>query len=68
MIDVIHKCWLDNPMQNWSVGTFMEVTTDSIANNAILIGYHHSDERMVIYADEVDNAIAALQKLRVYLK
>lgn len=68
MIDVMCKRWLDNPETNNSVGSFMEVTVESIANKAILIGYHNSKERMVIYADEVDNAIAALQELRGYIR
>lgn len=47
---------------------FAEVTVDSIANDAILIGYNFSNQRTVVYASDIDNLIEALHKLKeVYL-
>lgn len=62
MIDVIHKIHYEDP--TGGTGGFAEVTVDSIANQAILLGYHHSNTRYVVYAQDVDNLINTLQFLK----
>lgn len=64
MIDVIKKIHWDK----WCpTGEFVEVTVESIENQAILLGNSSSDRRTVIYKEEVDNLIEALQELKEYL-
>lgn len=65
MIDTIKKEFYSPNQQG--TGSFAEVTVDSIANKAILLGYHHSNERFVIYQDEIDSLIDSLNNLRGYL-
>lgn len=67
MIDTICKRFISNPVDS-GVGTYLKVTVSSIPNKAILMGYHHSEEHMVIYEDEIDNMIEALQELRGYIR
>ena len=61
MIDVIHKIHTNEHDPH---SLFAEVTVDSIANNAILIGHNFTDSRTVVYPEDVDNLIQALQLLK----
>lgn len=61
MIDVIHKI---HTSPNDPHSLFTEVTVDSIANNAILIGHNFTDSRTVVYSEDVDNLIEALTLLK----
>lgn len=61
MIDVIHKIHTDYTDPH---SLFAEVTIDSIANNAILIGHNFTDSRTVVYSEDVDNLIEALTLLK----
>lgn len=63
MIDVWQKIFISNPI-NSGVGSYAQVTIESIRNKAILLGYHHSDSHYVVYEDEIDNLIDALTKLK----
>lgn len=58
MIDVIHKIHM---AEHDPHSLFVEVTVDSIANNALLIGYNFTDSRTVVYEDDIDKLIEALQ-------
>lgn len=62
MIDVIHKIQYGDT----GSGDFAEVTVDSIANYAILLGNEsiRGDSRTVIYKQDVDALIEALQFLK----
>lgn len=62
MIDTWKKIFYSPDAQG--TGSFAEVTIDSIQNKAILLGYHHSQSKFVVYEDEIDGLIAALQELR----
>lgn len=64
MINVIKKIYSDDKK---GLGPFAEVTVDSIQNLAILVGTDITDSRVVVYWDEVDGLIEALQKLKEYL-
>lgn len=61
MIDVIQKI---HTVQTDPNSLFAEVTVDSIANQAILIGCNLSSGRHVVFADDVDALIVALQTLK----
>lgn len=61
MIDVIQKI---HTSENDPHSLFAEVTVESIANNAILIGHNFTDSRTVCYKEDVDNLIEALQLLK----
>lgn len=61
MIDVIHKIHTN---ENDPHSLFAEVTVDSIANNAILIGHNFTDSRTVVYPEDIDNLCIALQLLK----
>lgn len=61
MIDVIHKI---HTQPNDPHSLFAEVTLDSIANNAILIGHNFTDTRTVVYSEDVDELIKSLQFLK----
>lgn len=61
MIDVIHKI---HTLPNDPHSLFAEVTIDSIANHAILIGHNFTDSRTVVYPEDVDALIEALQLLK----
>lgn len=61
MIDVIHKIHKD---RNDPHSLFAEVTVDSIANNAILIGHNFTDSRTVVYSEDVDRLIEILTILK----
>lgn len=49
-------------------GPFVETTIESLENNAILLGNSYLDSKFVIYGDEIDGLIEALQELRKDLK
>lgn len=61
MIDVIQKIHVDECDPH---SLFAEVTIDSIANNAILIGHNFTNSRTVVYPEDVDNLCIALQMLK----
>ena len=61
MIDVIHKIHTNN---NDPHSLFAEVTVDSIANNALHIGYNFIDSRTVVFASDVDRLIEILTILK----
>lgn len=62
MIDVIHKIQYGDT----GSGDFVEVTVDSIANYAILLGNEsiRAGSRTVIYKQDIDALIEALQFLK----
>lgn len=62
MIDVIHKIYYGDT----GSGDFAEVTVDSIANYAILLGNDsiNPNHRTVIYKLDIDTLIEALQHLK----
>ena len=62
MIDVIHKIQYGDT----GSGDFVEVTVDSIAHSAILLGNQSitGDSRTVIYKQDIDTLIKALQLLK----
>lgn len=64
MIDVIHKIHTSKNNPN---SLFVEVTVDSITNQALHIGYETPSQKVVVYRDEIDKPIEALQTLKVYL-
>lgn len=61
MIDVIQKI---HTSPNDPHSLFAEVTVESIANNAILIGHNFNDSRTVVWPEDVDNLCIALQMLK----
>ena len=65
MIDVIKKIYYGDT----GSGDFIEVTIDSIANYAILMGNEsiHGDSRTVIYKSDIDSLVEALRELQGYL-
>lgn len=62
MIDVIHKIQYGDT----GSGDFVEVTVDSIAHSAILLGNESiaGGSRTVIYKQDIDALIKALQLLK----
>lgn len=61
MIDTIQKI---HTSPNDTHSLFAEVTIESIANQAILLGHNFTDKRTVVFADDVDALIDALQTLK----
>ena len=65
MIDVIRKVNYEDPIGG--TGGFAEVTAESMENGAILLGYHHSNSRYVVFKGDIDSLIKALQDLKELL-
>lgn len=65
MIDVIRKIYYGDI----GSGDFAEVTVDSIANYAILLGNESitGHKRTVIYKSDIDSLVEALRELQGYL-
>lgn len=65
MTDVIRKIYYGET----GSGDFVEVTLDSIANYAVLLGNESiaEDSRTVIYKSDIDNLVDALRELQGYL-
>ncbi|MOA56333.1 hypothetical protein D3C78_1802940 [compost metagenome] len=65
MLDVIRKIYYGDT----GSGDFAEVTVDSIANYAILLGNESisGDKRTVIYKSDIDSLVEALRELQGYL-
>lgn len=65
MIDVIRKIYYGDT----GSGDFAEVTLDSIAHYAILLGNEsiQGDSRTVIYKSDIDSLVDALRELQGYL-
>ena len=61
MIDTLERI---HTIPNDINSIFAEVTIDSRRNHAILIGNNHSDKRTVVFYDEIDNLIEALELLK----
>lgn len=65
MIDVIKKIYYGDT----GSGDFVEVTVDSIANYAVLLGNESisGNSRKVIFKADIDKLIDALSELKEYL-
>lgn len=61
MIDVIHKIHTE---EHDPYSLFGQVTVDSIMNHALHIGYHAPNQKIVVYASEVDRLIEILTELK----
>lgn len=67
MIDVWKKIYY-SPEGDQGIGSTAEVTLDSMQHKSILLGYHHSTSKFIVYENEIDGLIEALQELRECLK
>lgn len=61
MIDVLTKIYSDDLRGQ---GTYAQVTVNSLQNLAVLVGHDSTLPEIVVYFDELDGFIEALQALR----